>query len=181
MRQISKMSLTTTLAAVLFALVLGFGLSVPSFAGEFTDESNVGEKPTKELGVKTVGNPVFEALTFTSAHDVVQIRSTTSGNNLQVDLEDCCIPGDQYVQRTYCLQNGRIWDSRGKALGNTSSFTGLTTTYKGGSQPMDCVTEIRYGEGVAVFPSGMTVRFRTTAGSNVTTTVQSTVVPLPSQ
>jgi hypothetical protein len=174
MHQLSKVSLLTTLAAML--LVAGLGLSAPSFA----DDANVGDAE-RGPGVQAVGNPVVESLTFFSPHEVKQIRATTPGNFLAVSLMDCCIAGDQWVQRTYCLQNGSIWDTRSKALGNTTSFTALTTAYKNGSQAMDCITEIRYGEGVAIFPAGLSARFATSAGSNVTTTILTTLVPLPSQ
>jgi len=172
-----KKFIVITLGLLITLLVAGIGLTVPSFA----DESNVAEVKASEVGAQTVGNPVIESLTFYSPFDVFQIRAQTPGGSLTVSLEDCCIAGDQWVQRTYCMQNGSIWDIRGKARGDVTTFTGVTTAYKQGSQDMDCITEIRYGEGVAVFPAGMSVKFATSAGQNVTTTIESTLVPLPSE
>jgi hypothetical protein len=163
------MSLVATLAATL--------LTTPVVAGAGPNVIDQESGP----GTQAVGNPVIEVLTFNTPHEVKQIRSTSSGSFIQVSLQDCCIAGDQWVQRTHCLQNGAIWDSRAKALGNITSFTALTTAYKNGTQAMDCITEVRYGEGVAVFPAGMSVKFGTSAGFNVTTTIQATLVPLPSQ
>lgn len=158
-------------------LVAGIGLTVPSFAGE----SNVAGVTASEVGAQTVDNPVIEYLQFNTPFDVFQIRAQTPGTFLTVSLEDCCLAGDMWIQRTFCVQNGAIWDVRGKALGNTTYFTASTTTYKHGEQPMDCITEIRYGEGIAIFPAGMYVQFATNKSQNVTTTIESTLVPLPSE
>jgi hypothetical protein len=158
-------------------LALGVAATAPGVGYAGGNDTGAGSAP----GTRAVGDPVIEALTFSSAHDVFQIRSTTAAGSMTVSVQDCCIAGDQWVQRTYCLHNSRVWDVRGKGNGlTTGAFTGATQVFKNGGQPIECVTEVRYGEGVSVFPAGMNVKFDP-VGTTVTTTILSTLAPLPSQ
>lgn len=157
-------------------MALCLTLSVPALAAgsnTFSDSS-----PSAPLAT---GNPVVEVLTFYAPYEVYQIRSTTTGSFLTVSVEDCCVVGDMWVQRTYCLHNGSVWDVRGKGNGVTSYFSGATQVFKKGTQPIDCITEVRYGEGVSMFPAGMYIQFATGAADTVTTTVLTAPVPLVSQ
>lgn len=155
------------------AAVLGLGIGAAQAGGNDSGKAAAA-------GSRAVGNPVTESLTFFNSFDVIQIGVKSTGASLTVGVLDCCIVGDQWQQRTYCLQNGGVWDVRGKGNGLTSGpFTGLSTVYKRGSQDIDCIVEIRYGEGVAIFPAGMDVRFSSPTGT-ITTTILTTLVPLPS-
>jgi len=155
------------------AAVFGLGIGAAQAGG---NDNGKGAA----TGTRTVGNPVFESLTFFNSFDVIQIHAVSTGTALTVGVLDCCIVGDQWQQRTYCLQNGGVWDVRGKGNGLTSGpYTGTTTVYKRGSQNIDCIVEIRYGEGVAIFPAGMTTMFSSPQGT-ITTTILTTLVPLPS-
>lgn len=158
----------------LIGVIAGLGAGAPaSAAGPNQSAEEMGPVP------QAVGNPVLENLTFNTPFDVIQIRAQTPGVYLNIDTQDCCIAGDLWTARTFCLQNGGIWDVKGKGNGGTTVYTGRTWVYKRGPQGIDCITEIRYGEGVAIFPAGMSVRFGTTTGDSVTTTIQTTTVPLP--
>ena len=161
---------------VFLVLVLCLTLSVPAFAG--SNSFSGGAQAAPEMAI---GQAVNVGLTFSAPYEVKQIRTTSLGSWLQVTVMDCCIAGDMWVQRTNCLHNGSIWDVRGKGFGNTTGFTGYTMVFKKGTQPIDCITEVRYGEGVSTWPAGMTVQFSTAAGFTVSTTNLTTLVPLASQ
>jgi hypothetical protein len=163
-------------AKVFLVLALCLALSVPAYAG--SNSFSGGAQAAPEMAI---GQTVSVALTFNAPYEVKQIRTTSTGPYLQVGVMDCCIIGDMWVQRTSCMHNGSIWDVRGKGYGDVASFTGLTLVFKKGTQPIDCITEVRYGEGVSTWPAGMTVRFNTAAGFTVNTTNLTTLVPLASQ
>jgi hypothetical protein len=158
------------------AIAIGFGLSLPDSA---LAQNSAG--PQRAAGVKASGTPsVVESVTFNSSYEVKQIFVTTTAASLKVAVQDCCITGDQWGQRTYCSYNGGQWDVRGIGRGDTGSYTGETDVFKNGSQPIECVTELRYNNGVSVFPAGMSVKFTASGGGTVNTTILTTLVPLPS-
>lgn len=159
--------MTKLLSKFLFAFAI-VGLASAAQAGP----NSSGVKPSISGSV---------SLTFNTAFDVYQIHVTTAASSLTVSVQDCCITGDKWKQRTYCLQNGNVIDVRGLGRGDITTFTGSTTVYKGGSQPIDCIVEVRYGEGVAIFPAGMTVQFANATSDAINTTTLSTLTTLPSQ
>lgn len=130
------------------------------------DESQAGEVPED-----ATGNPVIESLIFEGPFDVFYIKSITASSHLTVSVLDCCLAGDHFVQRTFCLHNGKIWDVRGKGHGKISTYSGSTKVFKLGSQPISCITEVRYGEGIAIFPAGMSVHFKVSGAGTVTTAI----------
>jgi hypothetical protein len=162
------------------AFVAGWALCL-GIVGSGMAASNTPISAERAAGIAATGPTVVETLIFNSPFEVKQIRVRTAGTSLTVSVQDCCIAGDQWITRTYCLHNRSVWDVRGKGRGTTTAFTGATQVYKNGSRPIDCLTEVRYGGGVDLFPSGMYVEFSGSGNVQVTTTIQKTVVPLPSQ
>ncbi len=162
---------------VLGLLTVGASVGLASAAG-----SNNSTGQATKFGAVSAATSVPIVLTFNTPFDVIQIQASTAAPSMTVGVLDCCIPGDQWVQRTYCLQNHEKVDVRGEGNGATSGpFTGTTTVYKLGAEALECITEVRYGEGVAVFPAGMTVNFSVPGSDVINTTVESTLTTLPSE
>ena len=169
------LKLSKLLTGVLIAI--GFSLIAD---GAALAQNNFKSQQQRAPGVLATGTVVVENLTFSSAFDVKQIFARTTAGALNVAVQDCCIAGDRWSQRTYCVYNGGIWDVRGIGRGDVTTFTGETDVFKNGSQPIECLVEIRYAGGVASFPAGASVRFSVPSGFTLTTTIQSTLIPLPS-
>ena len=169
------------LSKLLTGLVIAIGISlIADGAALAQSQNNSKGQQQRAPGVLATGNPVVENLTFNSAFDVKQILVRTTANRLTIAVQDCCIAGDRWSQRTYCAYGGESWDVRGIGRGDLTTFTGGTDVFKNGSQPIECLVEIRYAGGVATFPAGMSVKFSVPSEGSITTTVQSTLVPLPS-
>jgi hypothetical protein len=159
--------------------IIGFAaaMALTATPGLSADNAPSGDAP-RAAGEAT-GNPVIESYTFSGAHDVFQFLATTPGGRMRVETRDCCIVGDKWSTRTYCLQNNSVTDVRGKGSGSISAWTGLTDVYKNGAQPIQCIVEVRYAQGVSVFPAGMSVRV--SGPTTLTTTRLTTLQPLVSQ
>ena len=179
-----------TLSKLLTAVCIAIGLSLIADGAALAQSQNYSKGPQRAPGIEATGNPVVENLTFNSAFDVKQIfvraenTDTTDSSSfapwLKVAVKDLFLKGDRWSQRTYCAFNGETWDVRGIGRGDVTTFTGETTVFRTGSQPIECLVEIRYAGGISLFPAGMSVSFSVPSGYSLTTTVQSTLVPLPS-
>ena len=167
-------------ATLLTGLLIAIGFSLIADGAALAQSQNNSKAPQRAPGALATGNPVVENLTFNSAFDVKQIYVRTTAASLKIAVQDCCIAGDRWSQRTYCSYNGEVWDVRGIGRGDLNNFTGVTDVFRNGSQPIECIVEIRYAGGVATFRAGMSVRLSVPTGGTLTTTIQSTLVSLPS-
>ena len=175
------------LSKLLTGLVIAIGFSLIADGAALAQSQNYTKgQQQRASGILASGTVVVENLTFNSAFDVKQILVRAdqgeggSAPLLKISVKDCCIAGDRWSQRTYCTYNGEVWDVRGIGRGDKTTFTGETDVFKNGSQPIECLVEIRYAGGVASFPAGASVRFSVPSGFTLTTTIQSTLIPLPS-
>jgi hypothetical protein len=171
----SKLIRMLAIACVIVLASVGF-TNMASAAG---NSKGPGAAPGASASAASV---VPVSLTFNTGFDVFQIHSTTAAPSLKINVLDCCIANDRWIQRTHCVQNNSNWDVRGMGNGAvTGPGTGDTVVFKIGTQPIDCITEVRYGQGVAIFPAGMTVNFTVPTADAISTTVLTTTVPLGSQ
>ena len=182
------------LSKLLTGLFIAIGFSLIADGAAVAQSQNNSKGQQRAADTPATGRPVaVESLTFNSAFEVKQIFVRAENNTdtrdsssaaplLKIAVKDIGFEGDRWSHRSYCAFNGETWDVRGVGRGDTINFTGETTVYRTGPgpQPIECLVEIRYAGGISDFPAGMSVRLSVPTGYTLTTTIQSTLVPLPS-
>jgi len=164
MRKIISISLALAL------LVLGLVGAGVAFAGEPT---NVPGPGATDAPVPGPTSQVFYLgfLGPTDTHSFYVEKAQKAGD-LTVEVQDCCIPGDNWTVDLNPAQP-KNKDTSGTGDGNISTFSGAATVHPW----VRGTVTVSYDQGIDMWPAGMWVKFTYSQASANNTGMN--ITPLP--